>query len=221
VGGGLHGEAGFIGCLRNLVLDGELKESEDWTSLSSELGVEMGGCSLKDHCLARPCQQGRCLQNFTSFRCDCEGTGYSGAVCAVSLHYRSCTQYLEATGYTGEAHQVMVDLDGSGPFPPVSVTCRLRPDGQAETVVRHDNEEATKVDGFQEAGSFQQAIHYQAAESAVVALVLGSQHCSQALSYDCLGSRLLEGWAEGRPWGWWVARWAHSLSYNTKSGTYV
>ena len=84
------------------------------------------------------------------------------------------------------------------------------------TVVRHDNEEATKVekfsppykvssypsskvDGFQEAGSFRQEIHYQADSKAVLALVEAAGRCSQRLTYDCFNSRLMG-------FGWWEAQ---------------
>ena len=203
VGGGLHGQQGFVGCLRSLLLDGEVRESEDWTSLSSEGGVEVGGCSLRDHCASRPCNGGRCQQDFSGFQCQCAGTGYSGAVCATSLHYRSCAQYLHFTGYTGLAHQVTLDLDGVGPLPPISVSCRLGHEGEVFTLIRHGNEEATKVDGFQERGSFQQVIYYQADAAAMEALVGRSTWCSQNLTYDCRGSRLMEGWQREGGWGWW------------------
>ena len=84
------------------------------------------------------------------------------------------------------------------------------------TVVRHDNEEATKVsklssshyrssyppskvDGFQEAGSFRQEIHYQADATAVLALVKAAGRCSQRLTFDCFNSRLMG-------FGWWEAQ---------------
>ena len=42
-------------------------------------------------------------------------TGYAGAVCGASSHYRSCIQALQP----GQDRQtVVIDLDGSGPLPP-------------------------------------------------------------------------------------------------------
>ena len=56
---------------------------------------------------------------------------------------------------------VSVDVDGSGPQPPVTVLCGLDSSGVAYTALQHDTEEKTKVDGFQEKGSFSQTIYYQ------------------------------------------------------------
>ena len=60
---------------------------------------------------------------------------------------------------------VLIDLDGGGPIPPARLVCRL--DEASETVVtevEHDLKEETKVDGFQEPGSFSQRITYHASE---------------------------------------------------------
>ena len=76
----------------------------------------------------------------------------------------------------------VIDLDGPGPLPPFSVTCYKSGTGFTTAIrskpilsqwqrrwrwwcqwwqwvlLRHDNEEMTKVDGFQEPGSFRQVI---------------------------------------------------------------
>ena len=60
----------------------------------------------------------------------------------------------------------------------------------------------SKVDGFQEAGSFRQEIHYQANTKAVLALVKAAGRCSQRLTYDCFNSRLMGfGWWENQEGG--------------------
>ena len=60
---------------------------------------------------------------------------------------------------------VLIDLDGGGPIPPARLVCRL--DEASETVVtevEHDLKEETKVDGFQEPGSFSQHVTYHASK---------------------------------------------------------
>ena len=57
---------------------------------------------------------------------------------------------------------VMIDLDGGGPIPPARLVCRLEEAGEVVTEVEHDLKEATKVDGFQEPGSFSQHVTYHA-----------------------------------------------------------
>ena len=88
---------------------------------------------------------------------------------------------------------VMIDLDGGGPIPPARLVCRLEGETvvpaffknfftpiltrfictffthflTGETVVtevEHDLKEKTKVDGFQEPGSFSQQVTYHASE---------------------------------------------------------
>ena len=73
---------------------------------------------------------------------------------------------------------VMIDLDGGGPIPPANLICRLEGAGEPVkkkkiikekinageviTEVEHDLKEETKVDGFQEPGSFSQRVTYHA-----------------------------------------------------------
>ena len=58
------------------------------------------------------------------------------------------------------------------------------------TFIGHLNEEQTKVDGFDEKGSFLQLIHYAASYHVIEALINESGKCSQKLGYECKQSRL-------------------------------
>ena len=49
--------------------------------------------------------------------------------------------------------------------------CEFFPDGRNITYVGHQNEEATKVDGFEEKGSFSQVIYYDATMEMMEALI--------------------------------------------------
>ena len=52
------------------------------------------GCHLDDKCTPNPCQNGgQCRQNSREFICDCDGTGYEGAVCHTSRLHRSCSDF--------------------------------------------------------------------------------------------------------------------------------
>ena len=44
--------------------------------------------------------------------------------------------------------ETIIDIDGSGPLAPFNVKCEFFPDGRNITYVGHQNEQATKVDGF-------------------------------------------------------------------------
>ncbi len=54
--------------------------------------------------------------------------GYHGTLCSVSLYWRSCRDHLHHSwpGHVGPMDPVpaLLDLDRSGPLPPVSVLCR-------------------------------------------------------------------------------------------------
>ena len=92
--------------------------------------------------------------------------------------------------------ELELDIDGSGPLPPLLVVCGLDSQGRVMTSVRHDNEDKTKVDGFQTRGSFSQSIHYQVSEEAVRSLVAASSSCQQTISYECDQSALSD-------YAWW------------------
>lgn len=57
--------------------------------------------------------------------------------------------------------ETLLDLDGSGPLPPFSARCEFLPGNRNLTFIGHLNEAQTKVDGFDEKGSFLQVINFQ------------------------------------------------------------
>ena len=117
--------------------------------------------------------------------------------------------------------EITVDYDGSGPLSPVTILCSLTKEKGFSnenidtTTIRHHNQETTKVDGFQERGSFSQRIHYQAFDDVISHLLNNSQNCWQSLSYECKDSRLLGQMKETErdPWGWWVNGQYEKMNY--------
>ena len=57
--------------------------------------------------------------------------------------------------------ETLLDLDGSGPLPPFSARCEFLPGNRNLTFIGHLNEAQTKVDGFDEKGSFLQVNNFQ------------------------------------------------------------
>ena len=170
-------------------------------------------CSLTNWCQPSPCKNGGlCKQTYDNPYCDCRGTDYVGAVCGASLHWNSCQQLLEASRVDpGVVLNDFIDFDGYGTIPPVRVNCELSNQGEYITSINHSNEESTKVDGFQEPGSFNQIVHYDIAEEAINQLLQMSERCSQSLSYSCKKSRLFSSHYNDTfvPYGWWVS-WKNS-----------
>ncbi len=213
IGGGVYGEAGFIGCMRHITIDGNYKIPSDWKEeeYSSKDDIALESCHVVDRCMPNPCEHlGICKQNSKEFYCECDGTGYTGAVCHTSLNFKSCVHYKHAHPESRYA-ETDIDLDGSGPLKPFHVRCEFFPDGRNITYVGHANEDATKVDGFEEKGSYRQVIHYLDASMEIMeAMINRSTSCVQKLGYDCKRSRLLNtpvGDSDDfSPYGYWVSR---------------
>ena len=52
-----------------------------------DIGVQYGGCSLKDYCSPNPCQHGgRCNQTEDNIVCNCRDTLYEGSTCHRGKH---------------------------------------------------------------------------------------------------------------------------------------
>ena len=216
LGGGLHGEGGYTGCMRGLVVDGEYSSIASM-SVSSQEDIILGSCSLPALCNPSPCEHGgTCRQEYSHAYCACYNTGYTGAVCHTSLHYRSCMQALQGAG-GGHKVDTVLDMDGSGPLPPITVQCEVSTTGEYVTSITHSHMEDTKVDGFQARGSFHQVIHYHAQEEVINHLLLVSNKCWQSLSYSCKQSRIFDhNKTESgvfSPYGWWVSWQGVAMDY--------
>lgn len=192
IGGGKD-KNGFIGCMRMISIDGNFRLPTDWKvdeDYCCKGEIIIDSCHMTDRCNPNPCNHaGVCQQNSNDFFCDCTGTGYSGAVCHTSLNPLSCQAYKNIQSVQQRAN-INIDVDGSGPLKPFPVTCEFYSDDRVITIVGHNHEHSTVVDGFQEPGSFEQNILYHAEMRQMEALLNRSQSCWQRLSYSCLSSRL-------------------------------
>ena len=74
------------------------------------------------------------------------------------------------------------------------------------TVVSHDSESRTLVNGYEGKGFYSRDIHYQGATvSQLVGLINVSKHCEQLIKYECLASTLNDGF--------WVSRDSVEMNY--------
>uniref|UniRef100_A0A8C1UU09 Neurexin-2-like n=1 Tax=Cyprinus carpio TaxID=7962 RepID=A0A8C1UU09_CYPCA len=74
---------GFVGCLRDLFIDGRSKDLRRLAELQSAPGVS-SFCTRETHrrCSSEPCAHGgRCREGWNRHVCDCTGTGYLGPNC--------------------------------------------------------------------------------------------------------------------------------------------
>lgn len=217
IGGGKTKD-GFVGCMRTIIIDGNIRLPSDWKDEDYCCKGEMlfDACHMIDRCNPNPCKHsGVCRQNSMEFHCDCAGTGYAGAVCHTSLNPLSCQAYKNVNTVQSRT-MINIDVDGSGPLAPFPVTCEFYSDGRVITVLSHSSEHTTRVDGFSEAGSFEQNIIYEADLPQIEALLNRSQSCWQRLNYACRSSRLFNSPSDPenfRPYSWWVSRHNQPMDY--------
>ncbi|RVE47416.1 hypothetical protein evm_007926 [Chilo suppressalis] len=75
---------GFIGCMRKIAVDGNYRLPTDWKKeeYCCPNEIVFDACQMIDRCNPNPCEHGgECSQTATEFSCDCQATGYAGAVC--------------------------------------------------------------------------------------------------------------------------------------------
>jgi hypothetical protein len=106
-----------------------------------------------------------------------------------ALNPLSCQAYKNVQSVSQKA-LIKIDVDGSGPLDPFEVTCEFLSDGRVLTVLGHSSEHSTVVDSFQEPGSYDQTIEYNAKMPQIEALLNRSRECSQRLTYGCKSARL-------------------------------
>lgn len=74
---------GFVGCVRDLFVDGQSKDIRRMAEVQKAVGVKPS-CSKETHkqCLSDPCQNyGICREGWNRYVCDCAATGFLGRSC--------------------------------------------------------------------------------------------------------------------------------------------
>lgn len=109
----------------------------------------------------------------------------------------------------------VIDPDGEGGYEPFTVYCDMTDkNGVGVTVVSHDSEARTLVDGYDAAGSYERHVHYIASGLTSVeqlaGLPIASAHCEQFIKYECYHSILFRN---GDKFGWWISRDSEDMTY--------
>ena len=107
-----------------------------------------------------------------------------------------------------------IDPDGEGGLAPFTVFCDMTDkSGVGVTVISHDSESRTHVNGYSSRGSYSRDVHYIGASlSQLASLTRISPHCEQFIKYECYNSVLLYS-NYGSPYGWWVSRDSTKMTY--------
>ena len=105
----------------------------------------------------------------------------------------------------------VIDPDGEGGLAPFRVLCDITDkSGVGVTVISHDSESRTHVDGCNPSGCYSRDIHYTGASlSQLASLTRVSSQCEQFIKYECYGSRTFQH----QGYAWWVSRDSAKMTY--------
>uniref|UniRef100_A0AAY4DU31 Contactin-associated protein-like 5 n=1 Tax=Denticeps clupeoides TaxID=299321 RepID=A0AAY4DU31_9TELE len=201
----------FQGCMRSITINNQpmnlLHVQQGLLGNYSKLQFDI--CGIRDRCLPNFCEHdSQCSQSWSTFYCDCSGTGYTGATCHNSIFEPSC----EAHRQTGSASGYFsIDPDGSGPLKSTLVYCNMTED-KVWTVVKHSSSGAMSVQGSTLQQPHVARFNYSASPEQLRILVGRSEHCQQEVAYRCRKSRLFNTW-DGNPLAWWLDRSGEKRTY--------
>ena len=73
---------GFVGCFKDLVLNGQEVDIADLARMQQVSGVEEYCIEMSQMCPSRPCMhRGVCLEGWNRYICQCDATPYIGTTC--------------------------------------------------------------------------------------------------------------------------------------------
>ena len=105
----------------------------------------------------------------------------------------------------------VIDPDGEGGLTPFTVFCDMTDkSGVGVTVISHDSESRTHVDGCESHGCYSRDIHYTGASlSQLASLTRVSSQCGQFIKYECYDSVIFGMGIRA----WWVSRDSAKMTY--------
>ncbi|XP_043988376.1 contactin-associated protein-like 5 [Gambusia affinis] len=201
----------FQGCMQLISINNHLVNLSHVQQglLGNYNELQFDTCNMKDRCLPNLCEHGaRCSQTWSSFSCDCSGTGYSGATCHNSIHESSCEAYKLSGSSSGF---YFIDPDGSGPLGPTQVYCNMT-EKKVWMVLSHNNSAPVKVQNSSPQKPYIMKFSYNASADQLRAIVTGAEQCQQEVVYNCRKSRLFNT-KDGSPLSWWLDRQGDKRSY--------
>ncbi|PFX13711.1 Neurexin-4 [Stylophora pistillata] len=167
----------------------------------------------KSPCKSAPCANGGiCVPEYerNSFHCDC-APGFCGILCE-RRGSKTCSDIKDCHP-EAKTGSFLIDPDGEGGVEPFTVYCNMtEKHGVGVTVVSHDSEKRSLVDGFEGPGSYSRNVNYNATSLLQLAsLTASSAQYEQFIMYECYESVLLS--FHGAMYGWWVSRDGELMKY--------
>ncbi|KAL4229221.1 biological adhesion [Mactra antiquata] len=218
--GGNDLESGFRGCMRNIRIASAPVNLQTLDDGNVNL-VSVGTCKIKDRCTPNPCEHnGVCDQDWNNFYCDCDNTGYKGAVCHISAHQLSCEMHNMYSIMDGQ-EDVTIDPDGSGPIEPFGVVCNGKTGSlfPVETWIRHNSMNLITVNGFQAPDFYVRKVVYETDIAGLTEIIERAVSCEQEISWKCNNSRLMmqtdntQNPGVTQTYGYWVGRTFQDMHY--------
>ena len=128
--------------------------------------------------------------------------------------YASSCSALKRLDPAAKSGDYIIDADGEGNLAPFDVICNMTDkNGAGVTVISHDSEKRTLVDGCNKPGCYSRDINYTGVSLSQLAMLTRiSSHCEQFIKYECSLSKL---WLDlgNEAYGWWVSRDSHNMTY--------
>ena len=148
-------------------------------------------------------------RNYTCIAQNASSSIQSTARVTVQVRYPETCSRVKANITDVSGHYV-VDPYGVQGMAPFQVFCNMTDKGgTGVTVVSHDSENRTHVNGCMGDGCYQHDVTYIGASlSQLTALTVASARCEQFISYECKISKLLRG---GK--AWWVSWDGYRMEY--------
>uniref|UniRef100_A0A669C1Y1 Contactin associated protein family member 5 n=1 Tax=Oreochromis niloticus TaxID=8128 RepID=A0A669C1Y1_ORENI len=188
----------FQGCMQLIFINSQLMNLSHVQQglLGNYNELQFDTCNIKDRCLPNLCEHGaRCSQMWSSFSCDCSGTGYAGATCHNCEHFVSLS---------------FLHLLSKPPLHPLHRPIYSR--SKVWTVLSHNSTAPVTVQTSSLQKPHVMIFNYSASAEQLRAIVSGSEQCQQEVVYNCRKSRLFNT-KDGSPLSWWLDREGEKRSY--------
>ncbi|CAB4031605.1 Hypothetical predicted protein [Paramuricea clavata] len=126
------------------------------------------------------------------------------------LHKQSCSALsLKHSSTTGGMYYL--NPLGLSSSPLVHLYCDMTSkNGVGVTVIGHDSESTTLVNGYESPGSYRRKIKYDISMEQILAIVKQSKNCEQFIKYQCYSSGF---WFYSTHDSWWVSRQGSRMNY--------